>query len=310
MLVRTGTVPGRRATGTDGLAPLYYGWTRYSAYLPDHRGLGFRATREFPDEEAYLAHLWSEERMSVRAQTFLELSVPVLQQLREEHDYRHVVTYSPEMPDRWLRQLREAARRYDVLDLRPASDGAITDILRADLAREAAETRPVVWFRLDDDLLSTEYLDRLDGHVRAHGPMWAVSMSTGIQAVWHEGRASHLRFTHRPLGSQGQACIGRWDADRGTLQIPEPGSHTTVDTRVPTVLDSRRATYVQFLHLGQDTRTGERPTVEKLKAQHLRNTKVVRRPDRLLPLFPTLAAVYDPEPDAAGRTGQGDQPDR
>lgn len=296
---RTGGLPPGRAGelppgGADGLPPLYYGWTRYSAHLPDHRGLGFRATRRFPDEQDYLAHLWDEERMSVRAQVFLELSVPVLQRLRDTHDYRHVVTYSPEMPEPWLGQLREAAQRYDVLDLRPASEGTITDIVRADLQGAAQQTRPVVWFRLDDDdLLSTDYLDLLDGHVTTHGPMWAVSLSKGVRALWHEGRASLLRGTHRPLGSQGQACIGRWDAERGILDIPEPGNHTTVDTRVPTVLDSRRATFVQLVHTGQDTRTDTQSSFEELKAAHLRNKVVVTRPERLLPRFPTLGEVYD-----------------
>ena len=304
-LLATGTVPARRTRGgqegagvptawdpSDG-EPVYFGWTRYSAYFTDNRGLGFRASARFPDEDSYLRHLWSAERMAVRAQIFLDLSVPVLQAMSERHDYRHVVTYSPEMPDPWLSQLHEAAQRYDVLDLHPVADGAVTDVMRARLERHETVSRPAVWFRLDDDdLLSTDYLDIVDRHVRTHGPMWAISLSKGVQAIWHEGRVEDLRGKHRPLGSQGQACIGRWDARQRVLTVPELGSHTTVDTRVPTVLDSRRATYVQLIHTGQDTRTTRQPTVEELRTGHRRNRAVVTRPDRLLPRFPTLAEVY------------------
>jgi hypothetical protein len=281
---------------TDDSGPrTYYGWTRYSAYFTDHRGLAFKASKRFPDEDAYLRHLWSEERMSVRAEIFLTLSVPVLQQMSHHRDYRHVVTYSPEMPDPWLSQLYEAAEQFDVLDLRPAADGVITDIMRADLAARGVPSQTAVWFRVDDDdLLSADYLEFLDEHVATHGPKWAVSLSKGIEALWHEGRVTELRGKHRPLGSQGQACIGWWDAEEGALSIPEPGSHTTIDTRVPTVLDSRRATFLQFVHTGQDTRTDQPPTFEELRKRHLRNTAVVTRPERLLPRFPTLEAVYDP----------------
>lgn len=277
----------------------YYGWTRYSAYLPDHRGLAFRATKLFPDEQAYLNYLWSPERMAVRQQIFLTLAVPLLQQLRERHDYRHVVTYSPEMPDPWQSALHEAAARYDVLDVRPASEGVITDIMATDLPRRGLSSRKAVWFRVDDDdLLSIDFLDYLDEHVATHDPHWAVSLAKGVAGLWHDGQLSDLRGVHRPLGSQGLACIGWWDAATGVLDVPEVGSHTTIDWRMPTVLDSRRATYLQFRHAGQDTRTQAPPTLEELLRVHRQSKAVVTKPERIVARFPTIASVYTPE--AAG----------
>lgn len=300
-LLRTGSVPARRQAGQAIRAdrpPRYYGWTRYSAYFIDHGGLGFQASRRFPTEQDYLSYLWSDERMSVRDHIFLELSVPILQSLRDRHDYRHVVTYSPEMPDPWLSRLHDAAVRYDVLDLRAVSHGGIVEIMRSDLESSREGSGPVVWFRVDDDdLLSTEYLDLLDNHVQSHGPMWAVSLSKGFDAVWHEGRISLLRGRHRPLGSQGQAYTGYWDAPRTELRIPRLGSHTKVDTRVPTVLDSRRSTFLQLLHVGQDTRTAEAHDPSDLRARQLKNRAVVKDPTLVFPRFPTIEAVYDDEPD-------------
>lgn len=274
----------------------YYGWTRYSAYVPDHRGLAFRATRVFPDERAYLDYLWSAQRMATRQQIFLTLSVPLLQRMRERHDYRHVVTYSPEMPEPWQSALHEAAQRFDVLDLRPAAEGVITDIMATDLTERGLSSRKAVWFRVDDDdLLSADYLDFLDEHVTAHGPDWAVSLAKGVAGVWHDGRLTDLRGTHRPLGSQGLACIGWWDGTTRELTVPDVGNHSTTDWRMPTVLDSRRATFLQLLHAGQDTRTQAPPSLAELQRIHQRNKAVVTKPDRVVARFPTIAAVYRPE---------------
>ncbi|WP_022920089.1 glycosyltransferase [Ornithinimicrobium pekingense] len=276
--------------------PVYFGWTRYSAHFTDDKGLAFKASKRFKDESAYLDHLWSPERMTARDQIFLDLAVPVLQRWTERHDYRHVVTYSPEMPEPWIGRLRAAAERYPVLSLHPVEDGGINEIVRRTLEAERPGSRPVVWLRVDDDdLLSLDFIDVLDGHVRSHGPGWAVSLSKGLEAVYHEGRVTHLRGRHYVLGALGQAVVGSWDAEQGTLDLPRPGNHMTVDTRLPTVLDSRRATFAYLKHTGQDSRTTKPPTIEELVATHLRNTAVVRHPHNVLPRFPTLADVYDPE---------------
>lgn len=283
-------------TRAEQASPLYFGWTRYSAHIRDRRGLGFRASKQFPDEAAYLAHLWSPERMEGRSQAFLRLSVPLLQRMRDRHDYRHVVTYSPEMPDPWLAQLREAASRFDVLMLSPADDGPVTDVMRTTLREQSHGSRPAVWFRVDDDdLLSVDFLDRLDRHVRSHPPLWGVSLSWGYEGLWHDGLVSHVRETHRPLGSQGQACLGVWDADRGELDIPEPGNHRTLDRRVPSVLDSTSPTFVRLVHLGQDTRTDTEGTVDDLKARLQRNRSRMKDSDLFLQKFPTLRGVFEPD---------------
>jgi hypothetical protein len=288
---------GRPTSGPPDPAPAYFGWTRYSAHFSNNRGLAFKASRRFEDEQAFLEHLWSPERMTDREHIFLDLAVPVMQRWTEKHDYRHVVTYSPEMPEPWIGRLREAAERYPVLALHPIEDGSILDIVRRTIEHERPSSRPVVWLRVDDDdLLSLDFIDILDGHVRRHGPGWAVSLSKGYEAIYHEGRVTHLRGRHYVLGALGQAVVGGWDDATGTLDLVGPGNHMTVDTRLPTVLDSRRPTFMHLKHTGQDSRTTKPTAIEQLRQTHSRNTAVVKNPQRVLTRFPTLAEVYDPEP--------------
>lgn len=302
-LLATGAVPpGRSPVGQPRPGapaagdPVYFGWTRYSAHFKDVKGLGYQASKRFADERAFLDHLWSPERMTAREHIFLDLAVPVLQQWTQDHDYRHVVTYSPEMPEPWIGRLQRAAQRYPVLSLHPTEDGGITDIVRRTLEAERPGSRPVVWLRVDDDdLLSLDFIEVLDGHVRSHGPGWAVSLSKGLEAIYHEGRITHLRGRHYVLGALGQAVVGQWDEKSSKLDLKGPGNHMTVDTRLPTVLDSRRATFVYLKHTGQDSRSTKPPTLEQLTQTHLRNTAVVRHPHNVLPRFPTLERIYDPD---------------
>src|SRR5690606_32250058 len=277
--------------------PLYVGWTRYSAVLPDTKGLDLAAASRHQNAEDYRAHLWAPNRMAARSRIFFELSVPLLQTMRERHDYQHVVTYSPEMPERWLSQLFESARKYDVLDLRPVAAGGPVEALADHLVRSGRRSGPAVWFRVDDDdLLPTDYLDLVDAHVSHVGPGWSVCMGMGDDGLWHDGAVHHLRRRRRPNGSHGQAFSGWWDGDTGALEIPLPGNRRTVDRRTPTVVDSTALAWIRLSHLWQDS-TQEEPTFESLAAPLLRNPSRPPSGDTdLLSRWPTLSGVYRPDP--------------
>lgn len=278
--------------------PLYVGWTRYSAFLQDTGGLDLATKDRFPDADAYRAHLWAGDRMAARSHMFLTLAVPVLQTMRERHDYRHVVTYSPEMPEPWLSQLLEAARRYDVLDLRPVSAGGPLEALRDHLAGSGRDSGPAVWFRVDDDdLLPTDYLDLVHAHVSHVGPGWSVCLGMGYDGLWHEGQVHHVRRKHRPTGSHGQAFSGWWDARTQELTVPGPGNHRTVDRRSPTVVDSRPPAWIRLSHAWQDSgRQDGLPSFDELAAPLLRNPSTVRDQADLLRRWPTLEGIYRPDP--------------
>jgi hypothetical protein len=218
--------------------------------------------------------------------------------MAERHHYRHVVTYSPEMPEPWLSQLRDAARTYDVLDLRPVSAGGPVEALQDHLLRSGRGSGPAVWFRVDDDdLLPTDYLDLVERHVQHVGPGWMVSPGLGYEALWRDGRLHHVRRRHRPLASHGQAASGWWDAGAAQLDVPGPSNHTRVDERWPAVLDSRSPAWLRLIHPWQDTQ-GTRPTFEDLAAPLLRNPSRVLDEADLLRRWPTVDGGYRPDPAA------------
>jgi hypothetical protein len=229
--------------------------------------------------------------MGPRASMFLELAVPLLQQMRKEHDYRHVVSYSPEMPEPWLGELLAAAERYDVLALLPAGSAGVPSEFERILQKVGSPSRTVVWFRVDDDdLLSIDYLDRLAVYSTSSERGRGVSMARGYSALWHDGVVVHPREARRPLGAQGQAYIGAYDHGSRKLTMPRPGDHSTIDRRMPTILDSRFHTFLHLRHLGQDTRSGEEEPFELL---HRRHTSIAAVSDhsRIVELFPTVAGV-------------------
>ena len=268
---------------------MFFGWTRYSAFYPDSKA--FAASKATTDPDAYKRQLWSDDRMLMRSRVFLDLSVPLLQQMAAHHDYRHVVTYSADMPDPWQTQLQAAADRYGVLLMQPVESSKLHNSMRDHLIASDSPSRTVVWFRVDDDdLLGLNYLDELSRYATAHDRDRAVSLARGYSALWHEGSISHVRPAHRRLGSQGQAYVGWWDQEHRSISFPRAGSHATVDNRMPVILDSRSPVFMQLRHLGQDTAT-QAAGIDALRAKH---TSVAAVPDvgPILTSFPTLREVY------------------
>lgn len=297
-LIRTGSVPQGRLSRlrppdvgpAEAAPPMYFGWTRYSAYLQNRSA--FKAAQGCPDPQAYKRLLWSQDRMRTRSRLFLDLSVPQLQQMRGHHAYRHLVSYSADMPDPWQAQLHAAADRYDVLLLHPVDADLLHDAMQKHLVHMGSPSRTVVWFRVDDDdLLGLSYLDELGQYATVHDRGRAVSLSGGYSALWDGQHVSHLRRTRRRLGSQGQAYVGWWDAATQQLDLPRPGNHATVDERMPTILDARCGVFLQLRHVGQDTATRD-AGFDALRAKHTSGPAV---PDveRVLVDFPTLRPVYD-----------------
>lgn len=267
-------------------APIFFGWTRYSAYHPKSRA--FVAVRDAEDEATYKAQLWSAERMRTRSAIFFGLSVPQLHAMRGDHDYVHLVTYSDDMPDPWQAELQDAVAASDLLALHPVHRG-LRFLIRDHLVATGSPSRPVVTFRVDDDdLLATNYLDELAAYATAHDHGRAVSLARGYTALWHAGAVTQLRSTYRRLGSQGQACIGSWDAETGELDLPPMKSHASVDRRLPTILDARTPTFLQLRHLGQDTADeGGLAALRATLGQH----PPVEDVEEVLARFPSLRAV-------------------
>lgn len=281
--------------GAPSLPPVYVGSTRFSLLLPESRD--WRLTRQTgaTDPEEYANHLYSEERMGPRCDIFCELAAPIYQRMAERHDYRHLVRYSPEMPDPWRTELLEAAERHPVLYLLDSSNPTRVDDTIGSLLREdGRRSRPVLQFRLDDDdLLATDFLDRMSRYATPHDRGRAVSMASGYAALYDGGTLGPVRDVRRVFGAQGLAYVGHYDAGADTLQLDAGGAHYIVDRKMPAIVDSREPAFFQMRHTGQDMLTDADEAVRTIN-QELGKRPVVKDVAAVVRRFPTLKDLLEP----------------
>lgn len=267
--------------------PPVYGVTRYSVFAPRDKDWVLSSSTE--DVEEYRRALWSEERMSAREHVFLGWAAPVYQRFHDTHGYRHLVQYSPEMPARWLDALLDAAATYPAL--LPVPGGAWTDRVGAitrDLRARRAGPGPVAWLRVDDDdLLATDFLDRVVPWVTPAHRGWGISLGKGLTAEYADRRLSRFGLSTRPFVSMGQVFVGHADSS-GTPHFPPGVSHVRVHQEMPTIVDSREVAYLRLLHDQQDRAHG-RDVVENPTGSYA----VDQLPEMLGRLFPTVVGSAD-----------------
>lgn len=272
----------------DEVAASYFGVTRFSVFRPG--GGAWKLTRSTADPDAYREQLWSADRMRPRCDIFLTLTVPILQQMADRHDYRHIVMYSEEMPDPWRSELLAAAEQYPVLCLQESVRGETANpSIEELLATSVGPSRTVVRFRLDDDdILGVDYLDRLSAYTTFADRGRSVSLASGYSALYDQGTVSHVRAARRLFASQGLAAIGFYDAQRSVLTLRSGGAHHQIDRSMPTIVDSREPVFFQMRHTGQDTVTDTEEARAQI-VQSLDTMSPVPDMDAVLWRFPTLA---------------------
>lgn len=269
-----------------GGSPPIFGVTRYSVYQPASDDWVLSGGAD-PDE--YRARLWAAERMAPREQVFLEWAVPIYQRFHEAHGYRHLVQHSPQMPARWLDSLRDAAATYPVLMLVPS--GAWQDrrlAMARDLKRRRLPAGPAAWLRVDDDdLLATDFIDRLAPLVTVAHEGFAVTFGKGLTAQLDDGKLAHFGTTIQPMVSMGLTFIGSHDG-AGTATFPlSRRSHAHVHRHLPTLVDSREVAYLRLLHENQDRNlsgAAKNPTTSH---------KVPELAETVTRLFPTVVGSSD-----------------
>lgn len=256
--------------------PSFFGLTRFSVFDPAPGA--WKLSRNAPDHDSYRSRLWSAERMRPRCDIFLTLTAPILQQMAEQHDYRHLVLYSPEMPDPWRSELFAAAARHPVLHLLK-DDEDVSEAMVSSLRQRSPRSRVVVQFRLDDDdLLAADFLDRLAAYATPHDVGRAVSMAAGYSAVFDQGALGPVREVRRVFGAQGLAYVGRYDSGRQRVYLNAKGAHYLVDRRRPTIVDSREPAYFQMRHAEQDMLSDHETTGDRGATLQALNADLAKRP--------------------------------
>lgn len=223
----------------------FIGQTRFSLYIP---GSNAWNVSNFTEEE-YIAHLFSDERMAIRAKIFSEISVPMLAKMKGEFDYKHIVSYSSIMPEKWKKVLFDLQKEYPFIYLHEADSNKVNPIY------QVLKNKPngcVAFFRLDDDdLLSINFLNSLSKYNNLAFRNMAVSFGKGFAGYYKENHFIDFRECKQRFIAIGQAYIGTYID--GKVELPAMHSHHNLDENYPVIVDSREFMYIHTHHAQQDT---------------------------------------------------------
>lgn len=223
----------------------FIGQTRFSLYTPKSNAWNISG---FTEEE-YIKHLFSDERMAVRARIFGEISVPMLAKMKKDFDYYHIVSYSSIMPEKWKKLLVDLKNKYPFIYLHEADkeqDNPISIILKD------KPNGTVAFFRLDDDdLLSVNFLSSLSKYNSLPFQNMAISFGKGFTGYYKENKFVDFRECKQRFIAIGQAYIGNYID--GKLELPTIHSHHNLDEKYPVIVDSQEPMYIHTHHASQDT---------------------------------------------------------
>ena len=223
----------------------FIGQTRFSIFSPDSKAWNISGL----SEQEYLNILYSDERLSLRMKIFCNYSLPLLSKMKKDYSYKHIVSYSSQLPFKWKQILINSCKQYDFIYLHEVdlySGNPIINILKDNNVNGS-----IAYFRLDDDdLLSINYLDQLSFYNNLSFKNMAISFTRGIVANFDTSFID-FRECYKQFLAIGQAYIGSYID--GRLDIPMNLSHHNLDRHIPVVLDSRQCTYLWTLHNRQDS---------------------------------------------------------
>jgi hypothetical protein len=269
----------------------FFGVTRFSVYLPNSKMWNLSQL----SEQEYLIKLFSDERLALRFDIFINKALPIYQEMSKKYNYRHIVHYSNLLPEKWKKILIEAASKNPVLYLDEVYYKIESTTIMANLLN-TKESGVAVYFIIDDDdLLSIDYLDQLSAYARHEFIGMAVSFGFGIVCIYSNGCLTEFKEVRQSLLSQGQAYIGNYNAYNKKLTFPQQVDCSKIDMCTPTILDSRSLAFVWTHHESQDVYQKDLSTSkEKIQKQYLKY-KQIDKIDNIYKSFPTLKSdiVYE-----------------
>lgn len=265
----------------------FIGHTRFSLFNPESNSWKLTSV----DEKEYLDILYSDERLKVRFDIFINKALPLYDKMRKNYFYKHIVQYSFNMPEKWKSKLKEAASKYEFLIL-IEYDRTIRSLPILELVK-GYDSKTLVYFRVDDDdLLSVNYLDALSKYSKPEYEGMIVSFGKGLIANYQNGVYTDFRDCHRRFLGLGMAMVGRFDAHRGSYWLPKSGNHEKVDLNSPTIIDSTEYTFIWTQHVTQDTRVGRKNPLN-FNDRIMSKYRPIKDATHLKLLFPTLAKEFD-----------------
>ena len=204
--------------------------------------------------EAYLAKLYSPARMDRRVEIFFDHTLPIINEGSRNHDLAHVLSYSEELPPKYVRHLENATAEYSWLHLDKRTAKNRKGFSADSWAKKSFKAGDIyAEYRLDDDdLLATSYYDTVAEYLTPENVGKYVSLGLGIQAFYDDGAFREPRVEHRPKIAIGLARICAITEDN-KVTGPRRVAHTQVDRHAPVIVDSQKIQFLHSIHFDQDS---------------------------------------------------------
>lgn len=231
---------------------MFIGHTRFSLFVPDSEAWRASNGGSFENEQEYKEYLYSDKRLELRTNIFLNHTIPTLQLASQNFDVVHIVSFSESLPAKFKERLFKAANENSVLLLDEVPDGDSAYGAVSRIAKDRGIEGIFGRYRLDDDdILSVDYFKIVEQYLRPEFVGMVVSLPLGIEAVFDRGRFFNLREAHVPMNSMGLLSICDRDAN-GKIVGPNGGPHDKSDRFDPVILDASGYGYFRSNHTGQD----------------------------------------------------------
>lgn len=274
---------------------MFVGQTRFSIYNPGSGAWKSSAKTDKGSSDSFAEYLYSESRLAPRATIFFEHSLPMLMRAAESHSLMHIVSYSSNLPERYRDKLLAVTDANPFIYLDEKVPGEPATSWTELVPTEVAVGDIVGAYRLDDDdLLASDFFDRMASYLKpAFEGMW-VSFANGYTAVLNDGVIVNPRQLTWPKIAIGLTGIYRRESEDSFSGPSLRGGHNRADRHSPVILDSRHPSFLWLRSAGQDSLVNvpederESTLLDQLKEYDFADETLFRT------LFPNLARVVFP----------------
>lgn len=233
---------------------VFVGHTRFSLYNP--KSSSWRASNgsKFSSSEDYKNYLYSEKRLDIRAEIFINQSLPQIQLASNGHKVKHIVSYSESLPIKYQLLLEEACQKYCflILDKHTENRDAVDPHTVASYMLNSGSGVYGLYRLDDDDLLSIDYFDQMSQYIYPSNAGFNISLALGLTTMLDSKKYKNIKISHWPMHSMGLLSVCYRNGD-GVVIAPKPTPHNNADRENPVILDSRNISYLWVRHPGQDT---------------------------------------------------------
>lgn len=225
------------------------------------------------DLETYKENLFNIERIQNRYKLFKNFTLPSLAQQKSIKDcikgtniskLQVFLVTSEELPNEHKKELDDLLKEYKWLNVRYLSskekgiETVVTDYIES-LYAQVRE--PILYSNIrldDDDILSVDFLDRLNSYVTEENIGRAITFANGYYGVYDSKTESFTQLCDlfSPKLALGLALVNKYDSNGYASKIKSiygAGNHNRIDRRIPTITDGRAPSYIRTVHMHADS---------------------------------------------------------